>query len=66
MQGYAAYQGLTPEEARTWMLLGPAPDIQRQIEAYLAVGVTHFVLTLTPFNFDVLPRFAAEVMPAFR
>ena len=66
IQGYAAYQGLAPDEAARWMLLGRPADVRRQIEAYLAVGVTHFILTLTPFNFEVMPRFAADVMPAFR
>jgi F420-dependent oxidoreductase-like protein len=66
IQGYAAYQGLSAAEARSWMLLGTPADVARQIEAYLAVGVTHFVLTLTPFNFDVMGRFAADVMPRFR
>jgi alkanesulfonate monooxygenase SsuD/methylene tetrahydromethanopterin reductase-like flavin-dependent oxidoreductase (luciferase family) len=66
VQGYAAYQGIPPEEAAGWMLLGTPSAVVGQIERYLAVGVTHFILTLTPFNFEVLPRFAAEVMPAFR
>jgi F420-dependent oxidoreductase-like protein len=66
VEGYAAYQGIAPEEARRWMLLGRPEAVVRQVEAYLAVGVTHFILTLTPFNFEVLSRFAAGVMPAFR
>jgi F420-dependent oxidoreductase-like protein len=66
IQGYAAYQGISTEEAPDWMLLGSPADVRRQIEAYLAAGITHFILTLTPFNFEVMPRFAAEVMPAFR
>jgi alkanesulfonate monooxygenase SsuD/methylene tetrahydromethanopterin reductase-like flavin-dependent oxidoreductase (luciferase family) len=48
------------------MLLGTATHVARQIEAYLAVGVSHFILTLTPFNFDVMRRFAVEVAPRFR
>ena len=66
IHGYAAYQGISTEEAPDWMLLGSPADVRRQIEAYLAAGITHFILTLTPFNFEVMPRFAAEVMPAFR
>jgi F420-dependent oxidoreductase-like protein len=65
VQGFAAYQGISAEEARSWMLLGRPAEIVSQIEAYLAVGVTHFILTLTPYNFEVMERFAAEVMPAF-
>lgn len=64
--GYAAFHGLSPEEAARWMLLGSPADVVRQIEGWLAVGVTHFILTLTPYNFEVLERFAADVMPAFR
>jgi F420-dependent oxidoreductase-like protein len=66
IQGYAAYQGISTDEAPRWMLLGSPAAVRSQIEAFLAAGVTHFILTLTPFNFDVMPRFAAEVMPAFR
>ncbi|MFN8640950.1 MAG: LLM class flavin-dependent oxidoreductase [Candidatus Binatia bacterium] len=66
IQGYAMDQGIPEEEARDWMLLGSADAISRQIEAFVAAGVTHFVLTLSPYNFDVFERFAAEVMPRFR
>jgi alkanesulfonate monooxygenase SsuD/methylene tetrahydromethanopterin reductase-like flavin-dependent oxidoreductase (luciferase family) len=66
VQGFAAYQGIPPEEARSWMLLGTPREIVAQIEAFLAVGVSHFILTITPFNRDVAREFAAEVMPAFR
>jgi alkanesulfonate monooxygenase SsuD/methylene tetrahydromethanopterin reductase-like flavin-dependent oxidoreductase (luciferase family) len=48
------------------MLLGRADAVAEHIERYLAVGVTHFILQLNLFNRDVMPRFAAEVMPAFR
>ena len=66
IQGYAMYQGISEDEARRWMLLGTADDVCRQIDAFLAAGVTHFVLTLSPYNFDVFERFAAEVMPRYR
>lgn len=66
VQGYALYQGLAEDEARDWMLLGTADAVCRQIDAFVAAGVTHFVLTLTPYNFDVLERFAAEVLPHYR
>ena len=66
VQGYAMYQGISPPEARTWMLLGRPEAVVAQIETYLAVGVTHFILQLNLFNRDVMARFAAEVMPAFR
>ncbi len=66
MAGYAAYLGIPPAEAAGWMLLGRPAEVRQQIERYLAVGVTHFILTLTPFNFPVLERFAADVLPTFR
>lgn len=66
VQGYAMYQGIGEDEARRWMLLGRADDVRRQIDAFVAAGVTHFVLTLSPYNFDVFERFATEVMPHYR
>lgn len=66
IQGYAMYQNISEEEARHWMLLGSADDVRRQIDAFVAVGVTHFVLTLSPYNFDVFERFATEVLPRYR
>ena len=66
IQGYAMYQGISEDEARRWMLLGSADDVCRQIDAFVAAGVSHFVLTLSPYNFDVFERFAAEVLPRYR
>jgi F420-dependent oxidoreductase-like protein len=66
IQGYAMYQGISEDEARRWMLLGNADDVCRQIDAFVAAGITHFVLTLSPYNFDVSERFAAAVMPRYR
>jgi len=66
IQGYAMYQQIGEEEARRWMLLGSADDVCRQIDAFIAAGISHFVLTLSPYNFDVFERFAAEVLPRYR
>jgi F420-dependent oxidoreductase-like protein len=66
VHGYAMYQGIPPEEARAWMLLGSPGAVVGQIERFLAVGVTHFILQLNPFNPGVMARFAVEVMPTFR
>jgi F420-dependent oxidoreductase-like protein len=66
VQGYATYQHIPAGEAARWMLLGTPGAVIGQIEAYLAVGVSHFILTLTPYNSQVMERFATEVMPAFR
>ena len=37
-------RGISEEEARSWMLLGSADDVCRQIDAFVAAGVTHFVV----------------------
>ncbi len=66
IQGYAMYQGLSEDEARRWMLLGTADDVCRQIDAFVAAGVSHFVVTLSPYNFDVFERFANDVLPRYR
>jgi len=66
IQGYALYQGIAEHEARRWMLLGSADEVGDQIDAFIDAGVSHFVLTLSPYNFDVFERFATEVMPRYR
>jgi F420-dependent oxidoreductase-like protein len=66
VMGYALYQHISEDEARTWMLLGTADAVRRQIDAFIAAGVTHFVVTLNPYNMDVFERFAAEVIPHYR
>ena len=48
------------------MLLGTSDDVCRQIDYFIAAGVTHFVLTLSPYNFEVFERFAADVLPRYR
>lgn len=66
IQGYAMYQGISEDEAQRWMLLGPPDAVRRQIDGFLAAGLSHFVLTLSPYNFDVFERFASDVMPHYR
>jgi F420-dependent oxidoreductase-like protein len=66
IQGYAMYQQISEEEARHWMLLGTADEVCRQIDGFLAAGVTHFVITLSPYNFDAFERFASDVLPRYR
>ena len=45
---------------------GGADDVCRQIDAFVAAGVSHLVLTLSPYNFDVFERFASDVLPRYR
>jgi F420-dependent oxidoreductase-like protein len=66
VQGYAMYQNISEDEARRWMLLGSSDDVRRQIDAFIAAGVGHFVVTLNPYNMDVFECFASEVMPHYR
>jgi alkanesulfonate monooxygenase SsuD/methylene tetrahydromethanopterin reductase-like flavin-dependent oxidoreductase (luciferase family) len=55
-------------ENESWgMLAGNPTEIRQQIEQYVAVGVTHLMISLTaPYDLTALRRFASEVMPAFR
>lgn len=55
-------------ENESWgMLAGSSTEIQQQIQRYVAVGVTHIIISLAaPYDYAALHRFAAEVMPAFR
>ncbi|MGH7965786.1 MAG: LLM class F420-dependent oxidoreductase [Candidatus Binatia bacterium] len=44
-----------------------SPDVRRQIEDYLAVGITHIIFSVgQPYDRPALQHFAQEVMPAFR
>ena len=55
-------------ENESWgMLAGTPTEIRQQIEAYVAVGVTHIIISLAaPYDMTSLRRFATEVIPAFR
>lgn len=55
-------------ENESWgMLAGTPMEIQEQIARYVAVGVTHIMVSLSaPYDLATLRRFATEVMPAFR
>lgn len=55
-------------ENESWgMLAGNPAEIRQQIEQYVAVGVTHLMISLSaPYDMMALRRFASEVIPAFR
>src|SRR5260221_2068790 len=63
-----------PETARrareneSWGVLAGSPaEIRQQIDQYVAVGVTHIIISLSaPYASEALHRFAAEVASAFR
>ena len=49
------------------MSAGSPAEICQQIERYIAVGVTHLMISLSaPYDYAALRRFAIEVVPAFR
>jgi F420-dependent oxidoreductase-like protein len=62
-------QTLTTEQMRAMMLAGDVAAVQRQVQAYLDLGITHLVIALRRPGFydrEGLRLFAREVMPAFR
>jgi alkanesulfonate monooxygenase SsuD/methylene tetrahydromethanopterin reductase-like flavin-dependent oxidoreductase (luciferase family) len=62
-------QTLTVEHMRAIILAGDVAAVQRQVQAYLDVGITHIIIALRRPGFydrEGLRLFAREVMPAFR
>ncbi len=49
------------------VLTGSPESIKQQIQAYRDAGATRVIITTRPgINHDIMRRFAAEIMPAFR
>jgi F420-dependent oxidoreductase-like protein len=44
----------------------PLEDARRQIDAYVAAGVTHIVFSVGPAALDWVRRFANEIIPSYR
>lgn len=66
LETYAKQRGLSLDDARGRFLVGPPEEIQKQVQDYVDVGVTHFILTLyAPYDEEGLRRFAETVIPAF-
>jgi alkanesulfonate monooxygenase SsuD/methylene tetrahydromethanopterin reductase-like flavin-dependent oxidoreductase (luciferase family) len=62
-------QTLSIEQMRAMILAGDVAAVQRQVQAYLDVGITHLIIALRRPGFydkEGLRLFAREVMPAFR
>jgi F420-dependent oxidoreductase-like protein len=62
-------QTLSIEQMRAIILAGDVAAVQRQVQAYLDVGITHVIIALRRPGFydrEGLRLFATEVMPAFR
>ena len=61
-------QTLSIEQMRAMILAGDVAAVQRQVQAYLDVGITHIIIALRRPGFydrEGLRLFAREVMPAF-
>ncbi len=57
------------EQARKTILVGDPAAIRQQLQAYIDVGVTHFIINLRRpglYDREGVRVFAKEVMPAFR
>ncbi len=62
-------QTLTVEQMRALILAGEPVSVQRQVQAYVDIGVTHLIIALRRPGFydrEGLRLFAKEVMPRFR
>jgi alkanesulfonate monooxygenase SsuD/methylene tetrahydromethanopterin reductase-like flavin-dependent oxidoreductase (luciferase family) len=62
-------QTLSIEQMRALILAGDVAAVQRQVQAYLDIGITHIIIALRRPGFydrEGLRLFAKEVMPAFR
>jgi F420-dependent oxidoreductase-like protein len=62
-------QTLSIEQMRALILAGDVAAVQRRVQAYLDIGITHIIIALRRPGFydrEGLRLFAKEVMPAFR
>ncbi len=69
LERVARLRGVSPEKVRQSILAGDPDTIRRQIQAYVDVGVTHFIINLRRpglYDREGVRLFAREVMPAFR
>ena len=63
----AQSHGQNLDEERDKWLLGTPAEIRAQVQRYIDVGITHWIMAMgAPFDLDALQLFAAEVMAAFR
>ena len=67
MQLAAVLGRTSPEEARKQMMIGGKQECLDKVEQYQRAGVTHFTLvSVAPFELDMVGRFAQEVIAAVR
>jgi F420-dependent oxidoreductase-like protein len=69
LENLAKLRNITTEEARKSILVGNPAEIRQQMQGYIDVGVTHFIINLRKpglFDREGVRLFAKEVMPHFR
>jgi len=69
LETIASMRKITVEEVRRSVLIGNPAAIRQQIQGYIDVGVTHFIINLRRpglYDREGVRLFAKEVMPAFR
>jgi F420-dependent oxidoreductase-like protein len=69
LQRVAKVRGVSIEQARKSILVGDPATIRQQMQTYIDVGVTHFIINLRRpglYDREGVRLFAKEVMPAFR
>jgi F420-dependent oxidoreductase-like protein len=69
LQRVAQVRGVSVEQARKTILVGDPAAIRRQLQGYIDVGVTHFIINLRRpglYDREGVRLFAKEVMPTFR
>ena len=63
----AQSHGQNLDDERGKWLLGTPDEIRAQVQRYIDVGITHWIMAMgAPFDLDALRLFADEVMVAFR
>ena len=69
LERLAEVRGVSPEQARKGLLAGDVATVRQQLQAYIDVGVTHFIIALRRpglYDREGVRLFAKEIMPAFR
>lgn len=69
LERIAGLRGIPIEEARKMILAGTPEEIRQQMQAYIDVGVTHFIVNLRRpglYDRDAVRIFAKEVIPALK
>ena len=69
LQRAMTMRGLTEAEARQTILAGTPAEIRTQLQAYIDIGVTHFIINLRRpglYDREAVRVFATQIMPALR